>query len=511
MICSDRKMKLPLLLLVFVMFFSSLFSPLAFAAKKDRSAPTAPTNLRTVAVSENSISLEWNVSTDNVRVASYIIYKNGVSIGSSTINKYTASGLTPSTSYKFYVKAKDASGNISYSSNTLTAETLSLAPVPEPTPIPQPEPTPVPEPTPTPQPDPIPTPTPTTNRVVGYYAAWSAYSGYTPDKVDVSKLTHLNYAFANISNDLKVTLGYPDIDPSNFSKLKALKQTNPNLKTLISIGGWSWSGKFSDVALTEASRTTFADSCVNFIVQYGFDGIDLDWEYPVSGGLSTNIRRPEDKQNFTLLIKTLREKLNARGIIDGKQYLLTIAGGAGSWYLNNIELSNLQQYLDYANLMTYDIHGIWDGYTDFNAPLHNNSDTSPQYKWSVEASVNAWLNAGIPANKLVVGIPFYGDIYNSVNNANNGLYQTFSGGSSISYSSIVSKYLNTPGYVRYFHQQSMVPWLFNGSTFISYEDEQSIGYKAEYIKSRGLGGATIWELSQDSNGILLNAVSRGMQ
>lgn len=488
---SAGKIKLPLFVLVFVMVFSSLFSPLSFAAKPDRSAPTAPTNLRAVAIAENSISLGWNVSTDNVRVASYIIYKNGVSIASSTTNTYTASGLTPTTSYNFYVKAKDAAGNISYSSNVLTVTTLS--------------------PTPVPQPDPTPTPAPVTNRVVGYYAAWSAYSGYTPDKVDASKLTHINYSFANISSDLKVTLGYPDIDPSNFSKLNALKQTNPNLKTLISIGGWSWSGKFSDVALTEASRTTFADSCVNFIVQYGFDGIDLDWEYPVSGGLSTNIKRPEDKQNFTLLLKTLREKLTARGLIDGKQYLLTIAGGAGSWYLNNIELSNLQQYLDYANLMTYDIHGTWDGYTDFNAPLHNNSDTSPQYKWSVESSVNAWLNAGIPANKLVVGVPFYGNIYNSVNNANNGLYQTFSGGSSIPYSSIVSKYLNTPGYVRYFHQQSMVPWLFNGSTFISYDDEQSIGLKAEFIKSKGLGGAAIWELSQDSNGTLLSAISRGMQ
>ena len=487
---STTKLKLPLFLIAFLMVFSSLFSPSAFAAKPDRKAPTTPYNLRTVYVAENSISLEWTGSTDNVGVVSYSIYKDNLYIGSSTINKYTINGLTPATSYRFYVIAKDAAGNTSKSSNIITVKTLSPAPIPEPEPTPTPEPTPV----------------PTTNRVVGYYAAWAAYSGYTPDKVDATKLTHINYAFANISSDLKVILGYPDIDTSNINKLNALKQINPNLKTLISIGGWSWSGKFSDAALTEESRTIFADSCVDFIVKYGFDGIDLDWEYPVSGGLSTNIKRLEDKQNFTLLLKKLREKLSARGIIDSKQYLITIAGGAGSWYLNNIELSKLHQYLDYANVMTYDIHGSWDNYTDFNAPLYNNSDASPQYKWSVDASVNAWLNAGIPADKLVVGVPFYGYIYNSVNNVNNGLYQTFSGASSIAYSAIVSKYLNTSGYVRYFHQQSMVPWLFNGSTFISYEDEQSIGLKAEYIKSKGLGGAAIWELSQDSNGTLLGVI-----
>lgn len=175
---------------------------------------------------------------------------------------------------------------------------------------------------------------------------------------------------------------------------------------LIAVGGWSWSARFSDAALTEESRTTFANSCVDFIVKYGFDGVDIDWEYPVVGGLSTNIRRPEDKYNFTLLMQKLREKLDARGVIDGKNYLLTFAGAAGSWYVNNIELSKLQQYVDYANIMTYDIHGTWDQYTDFNAPLYNSSEESPQLKWSVDTSVNTWLKAGFPADKLIWVFPF---------------------------------------------------------------------------------------------------------
>ena len=377
-------------------------------------------------------------------------------------------------------------------------------------PLPTAAPTAAPTPSPTAAPTVTPTPLPST-KIVGYYAAWAAYSGFTPDKIDAGKLTHINYAFANIGSDLKIALGYPDVDPSNIAKLNALKQVNPNLKTIIAVGGWSWSARFSDAALTEESRTIFADSCVDFIVKYGFDGIDIDWEYPVSGGLSTNTRRPEDKNNFTLLMQKIREKIDARGVIDGKDYLLTFAGAAGSWYLNNIELNKIVQYIDYANVMTYDFHGSWDKYTDFNAPLYNNTDLSPQYKDSVDTGVNAWLQTGFPANKLIMGVPFYGYVFKAVTNSNHGLYQTYSGGSSISYANIAANYLNTSGYVRYFHAESKVPWLFKGSTIITYEDEESIGWKTDYIKAKGLGGAMIWELSQDPDRVLLNALYNGLK
>lgn len=364
---------------------------------------------------------------------------------------------------------------------------------------------------PTIQPTPAPTPVPAGTKVVGYYAAWSAYSKFTPDKIDASKLTHINYAFANIGSDLRIKMGYPDIDPSNFSKLNALKKANPHIRTLISVGGWSWSGKFSDVALTDESRTAFADSCVDFIVEHGFDGVDIDWEYPVSGGMPGNSKRPEDKQNFTLLMQKLRQRLDARGLIDGKRYLLTFAGASGSWYLDNVELGKLHQYVDFGNIMTYDIHATWDKYTDLNAPLYNNSDYSPQKKWSVDASVKAWLKAGFPSNKLIMGVPFYGYRYTSVSNTNNGLYQTHTGGSSVAYSDLAANYLSDSGYLRYFSKESMVPWLFNGSTFISYDDEQSMGLKAQYIKNSKLGGAMIWELSQDPNRVLLNALYQNLK
>jgi Chitinase len=521
----------------FIVFFMTIIlvlnglagsQALIVSARADKTAPTAPTNLRATSISSNAITLAWNTSTDNVKVTSYEIYKNSTLVGTSTTTTYIASGLQPSTTYSFYVKAKDSAGNRSASSAILSVTTTATVtptatPIPSPTPTTAPTATPVPtiaptatpvptvSPSATPIPTTTPSPVPSGKMVVGYYAAWSAYSNFTPDKVDASKLTHINYAFANIGSDLKIALGYPDVDPANFTKLNTLKQANPNLKTLISVGGWDWSGRFSDVALTDASRTAFADSCVAFILKYGFDGVDIDWEYPVSGGLSTNIRRAEDKTNFTLLIQKLREKLDAQGMLDGKHYLLSFAGASGSWYTNNVELSKLSQYVDYANIMTYDIHGNWDSYTDFNAPLYNNTDTSPQYKDSVDSGIKAWINAGYPASKLVMGVPFYGYIYKSVTNSNNGLYQTYSGASSISYANVAGNYLNAAGYVRYWHSQSMVPWLFNGSTFISYEDEQSMAYKASYIKTKGFAGAMIWELSQDPNRVLLNSLYNGLQ
>ena len=153
----------------------------------------------------------------------------------------------------------------------------------------------------------------------------------------------------------------------------------------------------------------------------------------------------------------------------------------------------------------------WDAYTDLHAPLYNNTDVSPQYKASVDSSITAWIQALFPADKLVMGIPFYGYLYSSVKDVNHGLYQTFSGANSISYGKIASNYLNQPGYTRYFHTQSLVPWLYNGSTFITYEDTESIKIKAAYIKSKGLGGAMMWELSQDPNRVLSDALYEGLK
>ena len=173
---------------------------------------------------------------------------------------------------------------------------------------------------------------------VGYYAGWAAYQGFTPDQIPAEHLTQINYAFAQIDPDtLTIALENPAHDQKNLAALRKLRQQNQHLKLLISVGGWSDSQYFSDAAATAARRESFAASCVDFVVEQGLDGVDLDWEYPVSGGAAGTIHRPADKQNFTLLLQELREQLDRQGRRDGKDYALTIAGAAGSWYLNQIE------------------------------------------------------------------------------------------------------------------------------------------------------------------------------
>lgn len=348
-------------------------------------------------------------------------------------------------------------------------------------------------------------------KIVGYYTSWSAYSGYTLDKVDATKLTHINYSFANINEELKIVLGDPYIDLVNLQKIMELKMINPNLKVLVSVGGWSWSDKFSDVALTDESRIIFANSCIDFMREYGFDGIDIDWEFPVRGGLPDNIYRQEDKENFTLLLKELRETFDTQGQIDNKSYILTFAGGASSMFTDNIELEEIHKYVDFANIMSYDMHGSWDKYTDFNSPLYTNNESLNNIKLSVDESMKIWINRGFPKEKIVMGISFYGKQYNNVSPWNDGLYQLYDGNSTIGYGDIVYKYLDKQGTNRYFHYGSLMPWIYDGTSFITYEDEESISYKADYIKLNELGGAMIWEVSGDFNGLLLNQLYNGLK
>ncbi len=355
-------------------------------------------------------------------------------------------------------------------------------------------------------------PTQTRDKVIaGYYASWAAYEGYSPLDIPAEKLTHINYAFANISSGLKIAMGDSKVDPSNFAKLRELKKQYPHLKTLISVGGWTWSGRFSEVARTQESRSAFAQSVVAFIKEYGFDGVDIDWEYPGGGGLEANVTSAQDKANFTLLMAELRAALDAQGSLDGCGYLLTFAGAAGSFYAKNVELDNLHKYVDFAIIMAYDIHGQWDRYTDFNAPLFTPKESSPQYQWSCDDAVKVWAGSGFPKSKIVMGVPFYGIQFSGVHNGNRGVYQPFEKGASISYDQIVSTRLSNAAFERFVHADAHVPWLFNGDTFVSYDDAQSISKKGAYIRDSGIRGAGIWELSQNADGTLLTALYKGMQ
>ncbi len=357
-----------------------------------------------------------------------------------------------------------------------------------------------------PQPDPSPSPIPAGKFIVGYYTGYSAYKGYTPQKVPASKLTHLNYAFAKIDPATgRIALADPNNDRKNFAAFRTLKQNNKHLNTLISVGGWDYSTYFSDVASTAARREVFAQSCLEFILEHGFDGVDLDWEFPVSGGPAGVINRPQDKQNFTLLLKAIREKLDTQEKRDGKTYYLTVAGAPGSGYLAKIEPKSVAALVDYIFLMGYDMHGPWDSYADFNAPLYQPTESSPQYKSSVFDGISSYLKGGISAKKIVLGMPFYGYLYQGVSSHNNGLYSKFSTAKSVSYDTVRNSYLNNTFYTKLRHKTAQIPYLYGNNTFITYEDPQSITAKATLAKSKGLGGVGMWELSHDTSGALLNA------
>ncbi|WP_239614960.1 glycosyl hydrolase family 18 protein [Cohnella mopanensis] len=350
-------------------------------------------------------------------------------------------------------------------------------------------------------------------KIVGYYPYWATYQKFDVAQIAASKITHLNYAFANIKNGLVVNGDYW-ADQTNFAQLRTLKQANPKLQSLISVGGWTWSDTFSDVALSNYTRTRFAESAVKFIRDNGFDGIDLDWEYPVSGGLSSNAARPEDKQNFTLLLRTIRDKLDAAQLKDGKTYLLTIAAGAFPAYVNNVEVAKVAGIVDWINLMTYDYYGSWEKRSNHNAPLYADPADNNSAKSNINYTVNLYLSAGVPSSKLIMGIPMYGRGWTGCGPSNQGLYQACEGASQGIIADGIHEYgnleqqgwINGNGFVRYWNDSAKVPWLYKKSTgtLISYEDPESIAYKAGYIRSKGLGGAMLWELSQDTNQTLLD-------
>lgn len=374
--------------------------------------------------------------------------------------------------------------------------------------------------------------TPTGKKTVAYYTAWATYGrNYQVSQIPAAQLTHINYAFANVANG-QCVLGdpYADTDKAfagdswdtgakrgNFNQLTKLKAANPHLRTLISVGGWTWSANFSAAAATAASRDAFATSCVTFMKQWGFDGIDIDWEYPVSGGLQNGT--PADKANYTLLLQALRSKLNAQGTADGgKHYDLTIAAPAGPSILTNLEIDKVAATLDWINLMTYDYHGSWDSKTGHNAPLYAPTGDPGPAKFDIDSTVNAYLAAGAPANKLVLGLAMYGRSFAGVTATNNGLFQSTSGAGtgtwepgSLDYKDIAANYL--PRLVRQWDASAKVPYLYDSAKkeFITYDDAESIKLKAEYIKSRNLAGGMFWELSGDtSDYALLDSLNGNM-
>ncbi len=349
--------------------------------------------------------------------------------------------------------------------------------------------------------------------VVAYIAG---FRDFDFNSIDASKLTHINYAFANILNgEVKFDtsgIDNSDLKSEDISVLNNLKKVNPQLKILISVGGWGWSGNFSDAALTDSTRNRFAKSAVDFIIENKLDGIDLDWEYPNQVGAG-NVYRKEDVKNFTLLLREIRLAIDSIAYAEGRdeKYLLTIATGADSVYIVNTELGEIARYVDFINIMSYDLH---NGLTS-QAGHHTNLYISPYdtpYGDATEHAVNMHLQAGVPPSKINIGIPFYGRMWKGVIPENNGLYQEAgTTGQSISYREVMEALMDNK-YERYWDTIASAPWLWNStdSVFISYDDAESIAAKMEYVKKMKIGGVMYWEYSEDINEMLLDGIVKGL-
>jgi chitinase len=250
--------------------------------------------------------------------------------------------------------------------------------------------------------------------VIGYVGGYHGLVDTT--MVHASKLNVINYAFVNVKNN-RAFLTNLKTDTINFRYLLSLKKANPDLKVVISIGGWIWSRNFSDAVLSDTSRRAFVASAINMVRIYHLDGIDIDWEYPGMIGAG-NIYRDADKQNYTLMFRDLRHGLDSVEHETGKKMLLSAAVGGFKTFLLHTEMDKVAQYLNYVNLMTYDYsHG------DSIAIHHTNLFSSKQYS-SDEYAANAVADfeaAGVPANKLVMGIAFYGHSIKVTANGRHGL------------------------------------------------------------------------------------------
>jgi chitinase len=344
-------------------------------------------------------------------------------------------------------------------------------------------------------------------RVIAYVAGWSL-----PPVIDPEKLSHINFAFARIDAGGKVAFE----NPAYAAKLKSLldlKKRNPQLKVIVSVGGWEAEG-FSDAALTDASRNTFARSVVELLREHGVDGVDLDWEYPGQGVAGIKYRA-EDKQNFTLLLKALRAQLDAASDAERRtgrdRYILTIAS-ADREYFDHTEMDKLHIYLDWFNVMSYDFFNSLTATTGHHAGLYASEFAAPKDR-NADASVRQHLAAGIPSDKLVLGVAFYGRGFAGVNPLNNGLnrpYQRYEGDHS--FAELKDRFIGKQGFVRHWDERAKAPFLWNEATrtFITYDDPQSIREKADYVRENRLGGMMFWELSQDRNDELLDVIATSL-
>ncbi|MET9068171.1 glycosyl hydrolase family 18 protein [Streptosporangium sandarakinum] len=526
-------------------------------AGDDTQPPTVPTGLRSTGKTSSSVSLAWNASTDNKGIAGYEVYTGTTLATTVTGTSATVTGLSPSTEYSFTVKARDLYDNVSAAGDALKVSTDDIVG--------------------------------SGYARVGYFVQWGIYGRqYFVRNLDTTgvagKLTHLNYAFGNIdpvnltclhgvtkgttsnpqdpsqgdgAGDAEADYGRPmsaaqSVDGvadtgweklrGNYNQLRKLKAKYPNLKVLISLGGWTYSKYFSDVAATDASRKKFVSSCIDMYIKGNlpvynaaggpgsaagiFDGIDLDWEWPGAEGHAGNHIGANDKANNTLLIAEFRRQLDALTQETGKRYQLTAftpadpAKIAAGW-----DLPEVAKSLDIFNVQGYDFHGAgsdnsWEpNRTGHQGNLYADTDDPYSFHFSVENAVDVYLKAGVNPRKITVGLAYYGRGWQGVaDGGKSGEWQSATGAApgqfqeeagTRGYSNLLA---SVPGCTVKHDEQAVATYCYtgNGGQWWTFDDAWSIGKKTAWLRSKGLLGVMIWEMSGDP-GTLTTAVDAGLR
>jgi chitinase len=349
-------------------------------------------------------------------------------------------------------------------------------------------------------------------RTVAYYVNWAIYARkHRPQDLPADKLTHILYAFANVrpdSGEVHLTDTWADTDihwegdswndsGNNLygclKQLNLLKRKNRQLKVLLSVGGWTYSSNFKQPASTTQGRTTFANSCVELIKNLGFDGIDIDWEYPQSAA---------EAADFVALLQAVRDAMDAysRTLPTPYHFELTVACPAGAQNYEKLDLPAMDRLLDFWNLMAYDYAGSWDQVAGHQANLFPNANHPQRTPFSTAAAVDHYTSHGVAANKIVMGMPLYGRTFQ----ATDGPGHPYSGVGEGTWENGVHDYKKLPleGAEERFDDDAAASYCYNPATrtMVTYDTVDMARRKAEFVKDKGLGGAMWWESSADKEG-----------